>query len=158
MSAYLGTQYLFIACNADLISQYSIISQVFLLIKIGFVLILPSFPNPGGKGIVRRYIFTIFPSRAVLPVALLASFAASLFGFLSAFWQHIGGAGASTLTRILTYDTVTAQVGATSVALAWVAAGASGIATIAVLLIIVSRAVLQRLLSQNLRNSESSDN
>ncbi|KAI0413968.1 hypothetical protein F5X98DRAFT_350462 [Xylaria grammica] len=61
--------------------------------------------------------------KSILPITIVIA----LFGFISAFWQHIGGAGASTLTGLLTYDLVIARVGTTGIALGWTAAGFSTI-------------------------------
>ncbi|KAI0183371.1 Ca2+ regulator and membrane fusion protein Fig1-domain-containing protein [Xylaria flabelliformis] len=86
-----------------------------------------------------------FPSMLILRSAILISTLATLTGLVSAFWQHIGGAGASTLTRLLTYDLVEAQVGPTSVALGWTAAAINAIVTFGVLVIYLSIKVLAEL-------------
>ncbi|KAI0448322.1 hypothetical protein F5B21DRAFT_510283 [Xylaria acuta] len=83
-----------------------------------------------------------FPSRLILQSILWISALATLLGLASAFWQHIGGAGASTLTRLLTYDLVEAQVGPTSVALGWAAAAISAVITYGAVVIYLSIKVL----------------
>ncbi|KAI0545221.1 Ca2+ regulator and membrane fusion protein Fig1-domain-containing protein [Xylaria curta] len=103
-----------------------IITLVLIFIDICLVSIFPGWhEEEDSEGSAREV--RPFPSRLVLQCALFISVLASLLGLASAFWQHIGGAGASTLTRLLTYDLVTAQVGPTSIALGWIAAGFNAI-------------------------------
>jgi hypothetical protein len=124
--------------------MYSIIALVLIFIA---TCLLATFPNwhedVDSQGSEREV--KPFPSRPVTQIVLWLSSLATLLGLASAFWQHIGGAGASTLTRLLTYDLVVAQVGPTSVTLGWIAAGLNGITTIGILIMILSLSVLSRL-------------
>jgi hypothetical protein len=76
---------------------------------------------------------------------LAISFVSTLLGLASAFWQHIGGAEASSLTRLLTYDVVEAHIGATSAAFGWIAASLTGITTLFLLVSILSMKILSEL-------------
>ncbi|KAK8004981.1 hypothetical protein PG990_011018 [Apiospora arundinis] len=61
-----------------------------------------------------------FPSRPVSKVALALLFVASLLGFATVFWQHIGSAGSAVIIENMSYHLATAHVGNLAMALGWV--------------------------------------
>ncbi|KAI3325935.1 hypothetical protein HD806DRAFT_520657 [Xylariaceae sp. AK1471] len=82
------------------------------------------------------------PSYRKLDALLILNAVATFFGLASALWQHIGGAGASTLTRLTTYELVISRVGTTGIALGWLAAGLTSIVTLGIILIKVSMRII----------------
>lgn len=124
--------------------DYSIIG---LVASVSTAVILSTFPgwheeedSEGSEHEVKS-----FPSRIASYTALVLNTGGALFGLASAFWQHIGGAGASTLTRLSTYDAVVAQVGPVCMALGWLAAALVSISSLGMLLMVVSIHVLNAL-------------
>lgn len=123
---------------------HSIIAIVFSLIC---TMLLGTFPGwrteDDGEGSEREV--KPFPSRPVSQLALGFIGISSLLGLASAFWQHIGSSGATTLTRLLTYDMVEARVGATGMVFGWLGASCAGITTIGLFIMILSIRVLEQL-------------
>ncbi|KAI0532540.1 Ca2+ regulator and membrane fusion protein Fig1-domain-containing protein [Xylaria digitata] len=114
-----------------------IISLVFIFLTIFLLSTFPSWhEEEDSQGYIRE--ISPFSSYKVLYITLGLSFVASLLGFASAFWQHIGAADASTLAGSLTYNMVVARVGITSSVLGWVAAAVATIVALGILLLIVS--------------------
>ncbi|KAI0592858.1 Ca2+ regulator and membrane fusion protein Fig1-domain-containing protein [Biscogniauxia sp. FL1348] len=88
-----------------------------------------------------------FPPRPItMTIAALMSIASAL-GFVSAFWQHIGAAGASTLLKLLTYDMAEAQIGAAAMTLGWLGASCACVTTIGMVIMILSIQLLSQLTS-----------
>ncbi|GAP93439.1 putative factor-induced gene 1 protein [Rosellinia necatrix] len=119
-----------------------IISLVLTLIC---VCLFSSFPGWELGGEDDSTEIRLFPSPLLLRYIISISTLATLVGLASALWQHISGTGASTLTRLLTYDLVEAQVGPTSVALGWIAVTINAVVTFGAVSIYLSAKTLTEL-------------
>ncbi|KAI0159823.1 Ca2+ regulator and membrane fusion protein Fig1-domain-containing protein [Xylariaceae sp. FL1272] len=115
-----------------------IIVLIFAVITICFLFALPGWRRDDGSGSSIKPL----PSLKVLYIMVLISSVATLFGLASAFWQHIGSAGASTMTRLLTYGMVKTEVGATCMVFSWIAAVLSGVVTLGICVLVLSVRVL----------------
>ncbi|KAI0107805.1 Ca2+ regulator and membrane fusion protein Fig1-domain-containing protein [Nemania sp. FL0031] len=124
-----------------------IISLVFVFVTI---CLLHSFPGwrEGVDSDGSERMFKPLPPRKVIYSALGLSLVASLLGFASAFWQHIGAANASSVARALTYNLVAARVGTTSSVLAWAAAAVSAIVAMGILTLVHAMSTLTLLAEQ----------
>ncbi|KAI1505524.1 Ca2+ regulator and membrane fusion protein Fig1-domain-containing protein [Biscogniauxia marginata] len=130
-----------------------IIAIIFTLISL---LLLSSFPgwHEYSDSEDKSREIKPFPSRPVSLLAAALMTAASALGFVSAFWQHIGAAGTSTLLRLLTYDIAEAQLGASAMTLGWLGAACAGITTIGLIIIIIAIRTLQALADYPRTNSQ----
>ncbi|KAH8595313.1 Ca2+ regulator and membrane fusion protein Fig1-domain-containing protein [Bisporella sp. PMI_857] len=76
-----------------------------------------------------------FPSRPVSQVVLVVSALATVFMFISTFWQHITSGAASSIVRSLSYSTVNGHVGPAAMTLAWIGVGFATTAMIGMIII-----------------------
>ncbi|KAI1344735.1 Ca2+ regulator and membrane fusion protein Fig1-domain-containing protein [Xylariaceae sp. FL0016] len=121
-----------------------IIAIVLVLISIALLVTFPGWRDNVDSQVSEREIKP-FPSRPISHAALGLAFAAAGLGFASAFWQHIGVAGASTTTRLLTYNLVETHIGAAAMVLGWLAAAIIAVSALGLLLMVVSIRVLAQL-------------
>jgi competence protein ComGC len=86
-----------------------------------------------------------FPSRPVSQVALTCSFVASVLLLMSSLWQHVGSVGAAAMAETVYQGNVHAAIGTQAVSMAWAGFTLVTIATIGLLVMILSIIVLDRL-------------
>jgi hypothetical protein len=86
-----------------------------------------------------------FPSRAVSQVALALIFVSSVFVLVSVLWQHTASVAASTIALDLGNGSVQSGVGASAMALGWLAFTMLIGVTIALLVMILSIRLLDDL-------------
>ncbi|KAK0126633.1 hypothetical protein ONS95_008219 [Cadophora gregata] len=85
-----------------------------------------------------------FPSRPVIKLALGALILGALFCFISVMLQHVAGAAGSALVESLSYGTVRAKVGTTSMVIGWGGELLYVLATIGLLMLALSISNLMR--------------
>lgn len=83
-----------------------------------------------------------FPSRSISQTALVALTVASVLTFVSVFWQHISSSTALVMGQSLAYGVVKGHVGTAAMVLGWVSVFLTILATIAILVMILSIKVL----------------
>jgi hypothetical protein len=86
-----------------------------------------------------------FPSRPLTYSVLFAASFSGLFGFTSAFWQHLSTAATVSMAKTLTYGVVIGHVGAAAMVLGWLAAALCVAAALLSLAMILSIKVLGEL-------------
>lgn len=86
-----------------------------------------------------------FPSRPAILIALAASTLASMLALVSMIWQHTASVAAATTAEGLGYGTVKSEVGATILVLGWTGFAFMTLTTIALLVMLLSIRLLDRL-------------
>ncbi|OJD16064.1 hypothetical protein AJ78_03737 [Emergomyces pasteurianus Ep9510] len=86
-----------------------------------------------------------FPSRMVSRIATILVGLASLLSLVSVFWQHISTAASVTMHEELYYGVVKGHIGVVAMVLGWGSVSAAFLATIGLIVMIVSIAVLAKL-------------
>ena len=79
-----------------------------------------------------------FPSRPVAQIALAASTLGAMLALVSMIWQHTASVAAATTAQNLGYGTVKSAVGATALALGWIAFALLALVAIGLLVMILS--------------------
>ncbi|PQE11011.1 Membrane fusion mating FIG1 protein [Rutstroemia sp. NJR-2017a BVV2] len=115
-----------------------------IVLMFACILLLITYPgwheeeDISGRGLEDK----IFPPRTVSQWALVAAVFASLFALVSAIWQHITCATGAAMVRSLSYGTVQTVVGPAAMILAWGSVFLVIVATIGLLVMILSIRVL----------------
>ncbi|KAJ5557220.1 Ca2+ regulator and membrane fusion protein Fig1-domain-containing protein [Penicillium frequentans] len=86
-----------------------------------------------------------FPSRVVSQVALCLISFSFAFVSISVLWQHINSSSTASMAETLTYGAVSGHVGTAAMVLGWFAVGLIGVATIGLLIMIMSISLLIRM-------------
>lgn len=86
-----------------------------------------------------------FPSRRVSKLCCMALGMASFFLMVSALWQHIAAAAASTMASSATQDVLQGSVGPSATALIWISFVLTTIVLLAMITMILSIKLLDRL-------------
>ena len=90
-----------------------------------------------------------FPSRPVSQVALLLSFLSCLLLLISATWAHVGSVAFAASVDSTEYVRLKTSLGTANLALTWVAFSSMVILTFGLLIMIVSVALLDRLVDED---------
>ena len=86
-----------------------------------------------------------FPSRPVSQLCMFALGMASLFSLAAALWQHVAAASAAYMVSTTSQGYLSGHVGATAMALAWIAFALVTAAFCGIVLMVLSIALLDRL-------------
>jgi hypothetical protein len=86
-----------------------------------------------------------FPSQAVSRVVASFSLVAAILGLIGSLWQHVGTVGAAAMAEMANYGNVQTTVGAGAVAMAWIAVVLLSVVFLAMLVMILSIKLLDRL-------------
>lgn len=86
-----------------------------------------------------------FPSRPVSQAALACCFVAAVLLLVSSLWQHVGAVGAAAMADAAYFGNVKTAIGSTSMLLSWISFSVATVSTIALLVMIISIVVLDRL-------------
>ncbi|KAF7593470.1 hypothetical protein BBP40_011476 [Aspergillus hancockii] len=90
-----------------------------------------------------------FPSRPVSQTALGCIGIASALGLISILWQHVNSSAAASMATSLTYGAIESHVGTAAMILGWAAVVLVGIATIALLVMILSISLIRQLTEED---------
>lgn len=123
---------------------------IFMSIVLAFVctLLLGTFPgwheerdeNTGSTVDIKP-----FPSRPVSQVALSNAFVAAILLLTASLWQHVAAVGAAAMAEAANYGNIKATIGTGAMAMGWIGFTFEMIATIGLLVMILSIIVLDRL-------------
>lgn len=83
-----------------------------------------------------------FPSKSVSQAALACSLASSLVLLMACLWQHIASVGAAAITDAAYFGNVKTDIGTTTMVLTWIGFGATIVATLGLLIAIVTLVAL----------------
>lgn len=86
-----------------------------------------------------------FPSRPVSQIALSNSFVAAVLLLIASLWQHVGAVGAATMAETANYGNIKVSIGGGAMAIVWISFTMEMIATIGLVVMILSIIVLDRL-------------
>jgi hypothetical protein len=125
----------------------------FASIIFGFVafLLLATFPGwhvESDTSEVSSGYIRPFPSRTISKVALGCLTVSAVTSLLSAFWQHIAGVAASSLTATFTYGEVRGGVGVGAMVCGWLSFFFFMVDALALLLMILSIKVLSFMVNE----------
>jgi len=98
-----------------------------------------------------------FPNRTVVQVTLGATALAMLFAFVSAVWQHTSTATASTTFQASTFGFLQANTGAIGTAMVWINFCLLLLATIMMVLLLISLTAISGLTDDGSENSSTGD-
>ncbi|QVM05430.1 hypothetical protein D8B26_000141 [Coccidioides posadasii str. Silveira] len=109
------------------------------------ILILAVFPNWLEDPDEEDQYIKPFPPARLVKVLMVLTPITSLLALLSAFWQHISSSAGVTMVEILSYGTVTGNIGVAAMVLGWGSLVAVGLATLGIISMHLSIKILQRL-------------
>ena len=90
-----------------------------------------------------------FPSRPVSEVALSCAFVGAMLNLVASLWQHVGSVGAAAMAETVHYGNVKSSIGTAAMAMGWVGFLFMALAAIALIIMILSIIVLDRLTDEN---------
>ncbi|KAJ4409932.1 hypothetical protein N0V91_002408 [Didymella pomorum] len=86
-----------------------------------------------------------FPSRPVSQAALACCFVAATLLLVSSLWQHVGAVGAAAMADAAFFGNVKTAIGSTAMLLSWIGFAVAAVSTIALLVMIISIIILDKL-------------
>jgi len=86
-----------------------------------------------------------FPSRPVSQAALACAFVSTILLLIASLWQHVGSVGAAAMADIVNHGNVRTDIGAGAMTMAWIGFVATTLSTVALVVLILSIMILERL-------------
>lgn len=119
-----------------------------IFLSLAYFILLSTFPGwheSDGDGEGDEACIKPFPSRPVSYVALFCITISSLFSLISALWQHLSAAATVSIVKAFGYGYVRGHVGTAAMVLGWGGTALTAVASLGLLLAIISIRFLSHL-------------